>query len=70
VSLTIGLRSDGTVVAAGWNDYGQRGVGAWTDVTQVAAGMIHAIGLRSDGSVVAVGSNFNFQCNVGDWMLT
>jgi alpha-tubulin suppressor-like RCC1 family protein len=26
---TVGLRSDGTVVAAGTNDHGQCGVGAW-----------------------------------------
>jgi uncharacterized repeat protein (TIGR02543 family) len=67
---TLGLRSDGTVVAVGYNSYGQCNVSNWTDIIQVAAGMTHTIGLRSDGSVVAVGSNFNWQCNVGGWILT
>ena len=35
---TVGLRSDGTVVAVGWNDDGQCNVGSWAHITQVAAG--------------------------------
>jgi alpha-tubulin suppressor-like RCC1 family protein len=58
------------VVTAGWNGYGQRTVGDWSGIIQVAAGMIHTIGLRSDASVVAAGDNASGQCNVGDWMLT
>ena len=29
---TVGLRSDGTVVATGWNEYGQCNVSDWTDI--------------------------------------
>ena len=51
----MGLKSDGTVVAVGWNDYEQCNVGNWTDITRVDAGSYHTVGLRSDGTVVAAG---------------
>ncbi len=66
---TVGLKSDGTVVAVGRNDYGQCNVGGWTDITQVAAGSIHTVGLKGDGTVVSVGCNGGGQCNVGGWDL-
>ena len=62
---TVGLKSDGTVVAVGDNDYLQCDVGGWTDITQVAAGGSHTVGLKSDGTVVAVGRHNRGQCNVG-----
>jgi hypothetical protein len=64
---TVGLKSDGTVVAVGDNTYGQCNVGDWEDTTQVAAGHSHTVGLKSDGTAVAVGDNTYGQCNVGDW---
>jgi alpha-tubulin suppressor-like RCC1 family protein len=64
---TVGLKSDGTVVAVGDNDGGQCDVGDWTDIVQVAAGCDHTVGIRSDGTVVAVGDNFYGQCDVGGW---
>jgi uncharacterized repeat protein (TIGR02543 family) len=64
---TVGLTSDGTVVAVGYNNRGQCNVGGWTDITQVTAGWEHTVGLRSDGTAVAVGSNQHGQCNVGGW---
>ena len=66
-SHTVGLKSDGTVVAVGRNDKGQINVGGWTDIIQVAAGYLHTVGLKSDGTVVAVGRNDEGQCNVGNW---
>ena len=54
---TVGLKSDGTVVAVGMNGDGQCDVGNWTDIIQVAAGDDHTVGLKSDGTVVAVGDN-------------
>jgi len=65
---TVGLKSDGTVVAVGWNDFGQCEVGDWTDITQVAADRIHTVGLESDGTVVATGDNSYGQLDVGGWM--
>ena len=64
---TIGLRSDGTVVAAGWNKTGQCNVSDWQDIVAVCAGYSHTVGLRSDSTVVAVGRNDYGQCDVSDW---
>ena len=64
---TVGLKSDGTVVAVGNNGYGQCNVGGWTNITQVATGNCHTVGLKSDGTVVAVGCNAANQCAVGGW---
>jgi len=64
---TVGLKSDGTVVAVGWNDDGECEVGGWTNTTQVTAGSHHTVGLKSDGTVVAVGDNYDGQCDVGGW---
>jgi len=64
---TVGLNSNGTVVAVGNNTYGQRNVGNWTDITQVAAGYLHTVGLNSNGTVVAVGENTYGERNVGNW---
>ena len=50
--FTIGLKSDGTLIATGDNTYGQCNISAWTGIVQVAAGAIFTAGLKSDGSVV------------------
>jgi len=49
---TVGLKSDGTLVAVGRNDFGQLDVGSWTDIVQVVAGAVYTLGLKSDGSAV------------------
>ena len=64
---TVGLRTDGAVLAVGDNGYGQCDVGGWTNITQVATGYGHTVGLRVDGTVVAIGNNEAGQCMVGDW---
>ena len=64
---TVGLKSDGTVVAVGRNDHGQCNVGGWTDITQVVAGDYHTVGIKSKGTAVAVGGNDSGQCNVRGW---
>jgi hypothetical protein len=51
----VGLKTDGTVVAAGWNDYGQCDVGNWKDIIQVAVGGVHTVGLIARGTAVAAG---------------
>jgi cupin superfamily acireductone dioxygenase involved in methionine salvage len=55
VAHTVGLKSDGTVVAVGENAYGQCDVGNWTDIIEVTGGSYHTVGLKSDRTVVAVG---------------
>ena len=64
---TVGLRSDGTVVAVGSDEDGRCDVSSWTDIVAVAAGMNHTAGLKADGTVVAVGNNDYGQCDVSGW---
>lgn len=67
VGYAVGLRKDGTVVAAGSNKRGQCGVEGWHDIVSVASGGYHTVGLREDGTVVAVGNNEHGQCKVDGW---
>jgi len=64
---TVGLKFDGTVVAVGYNGWGQCEVGEWRDIVQVTAGSYHTVGLKANGTVLAVGWNDSGQCNVGNW---
>ena len=66
-SHTVGLKTDGTVVAVGYNGDGQCDVSGWTDIVAVAAGDSHTVGLKADGTVVAVGDNKWGQCDVSGW---
>lgn len=50
---TVGLRSDGKVVAVGDNEYNQCNVAEWEDIVAIAAGDWFTIGLHSDGSIEA-----------------
>lgn len=63
----VGLLSDGTVVAAGTNNYGECDVDAWNGIVDVAAGSTHTVALREDGTVVACGNNAYGQCEVSEW---
>ena len=64
---TIGLKMDGTVVSVGWNNYGQRNVGGWSDIAQVATGYYHTVGIKKNGDLVATGNNAHGQCDVTGW---
>ena len=64
---SVGLKSDGTVVATGDNDNGQCDVGAWSDIVAISAGSFHTVGLKSDGTVVATGDNYGGRCDVEAW---
>ena len=61
------LNANGTVVAAGNNDYGQCDVSDWADIVAISAGSFHTIGLKADGTVTAVGNNVYGECNVSEW---
>lgn len=56
---TVGLKSDGTVVAIGDNEYGQCDVNTWTDVIKVVAGDMHTVGLKADGTILVTGIDNN-----------
>lgn len=64
---SIGLKSDGTVVARGSHYDGQCNVEGWEDIVDIDAGYEHTVGLKSDGTVVATGNNVDGQCNVSEW---
>ena len=72
-SHTVGLESDGTVVAVGYGYAGGEGekqpweVDSWANITQVAGGGFYTVGLKTDGTVAAVGNNYDGQCDVGSW---
>ena len=63
------VRKDGTAVIdrPEKNEYGQKNVSGWENLTQLALSDSHTVGLREDGTVVAVGSNASGQCDVEDW---
>ena len=52
----LGLRKDGTVVAAGRGDYGECDVDSWTDVIKVRSVWRSSIGLKKDGTMVVAGN--------------
>src|SRR5439155_3456450 len=62
---SIALRSDGTVVAWGYNDYGQTNIPpGLSGVVTVAGGAYHSLALRGDGTVTAWGDHYNGQTTV------
>ena len=64
---SVGLRTDGRVLAAGDNSFGQCGVENWENMIAVACGLNHTLGLRTDGRVEAVGADTFSQCALGQW---
>jgi alpha-tubulin suppressor-like RCC1 family protein len=55
----VGLKSNGKVIAAGGNSWGQCNVDSWSNITQVAAGAVTTVGLKNDGTVVVATGPFN-----------
>ena len=53
---TVGLKSDGTVVAAGTNQKGECLVSDWTNVTAISAGYYRTIALTADRTFLSTGS--------------
>ena len=65
---TVGLKKDGTVVAAGdlhWTDWYD--VSTFSAVAAVSTSAWHTVALRHNGTVVAVGGGMDHQCDVEDW---
>ena len=66
----LGLRSDGTVVAAG-DDQPKCRVDSWTDIVAVSAGANYSLGLKADGTVVGAGYTSGLyyygELDVGSW---
>lgn len=66
-SHTVGLRKDGTVLAAGINCAVQCNAQNWSGITAIAAGDLHIVGLQKDGTVQGVGSNLYERLNIRNW---
>lgn len=64
---SVGVNSDGKVVAGGENNDGQCDVSGWRNVISVSAGKNYSIGLQENGSVIATGDNSYGQCNISSW---
>jgi hypothetical protein len=54
---SLALRSDGTIVGWGSNDFGQATPPAGNNYIAIAAGEWHSLALRSDGTIVGWGNN-------------
>jgi hypothetical protein len=61
---SVALRSDGSLVAWGENNYGVCDVPGGNDYIKVSAGNYHNVALKSDGSLVAWGRNLEGQCDL------
>jgi len=65
---TIGIKSDGTVIATeDWARIYDCDLSGWENIIAVAAGNQHLVGLKSNGTVVATGKNSAGQCNTSGW---
>ena len=54
---SLALKSDGTIVAWGNNDYGQADPCDGNDFVAIAAGWRHSLALKSDGTIIGWGYN-------------
>ena len=63
----IGLKRDGTVLATGYNFYGQCDVSSWSDVSSIKAYNSRSFGIKTDGTVVASGENTNGELDIEKW---
>ncbi|MGM9635369.1 MAG: RCC1 domain-containing protein [Candidatus Avispirillum sp.] len=68
-NFTVGLMSNGTVVAVGDSFFQKWGIDVsnWSDITAIATGKDYVLGLKADGTVVATGSNRTGGCDVSNW---
>jgi len=65
---TVGLQTDGRVVAVGSKKNGQCDTNYWHDIVALSAGYNHTVGLKATGTVVAIGDNEYGQCDTNGWL--
>src|SRR5215211_1972225 len=56
-NFNLALRSDGSLVGWGSNDFGQSTVPAGSNFVAIAAGRYHSLALKTDGSLVGWGQS-------------
>jgi alpha-tubulin suppressor-like RCC1 family protein len=64
--FAVGLKRDGTVVAAGDNQFGQCNVSEWKDVVYITTNSYSTLGLKSNGTLVFTGGPIK-SFNVSSW---
>ncbi len=64
---TVGLKSDGTVIAVGNNGNGRCDVCDWKDIIAVSAGTTYTVGVKSNGEVVTAGFAEWAKCDTTAW---
>ena len=57
-SHLVALKKDGTVLAAGDNQYGQCNVGEWKDIVRVEANSDSTVGYSSTGEIYVAGYSY------------
>jgi len=60
---SLALKSDGSIVGWGDDDYGQASPPSGTDFVAVAAGCYHSLALKADGSIVGWGDDYSGQAS-------
>ena len=53
--FVLGLKQDGTVLAAGIDGAAPPDVSGWTDITEISNGHAYCVGVKSDGTLVFAG---------------
>ena len=66
-SHTVGLKSNGTVIAVGKTPSEQSDISDWEDIVAVSTRGSHTVGLKLNGTVTAVGANDRGECKVFSW---
>ena len=64
---TVGLKDDGTAVAAGCSFYRKETLSQEKNIVAIAVGGTHTVILKRDGTVRAFGGNYDYQCNTTGW---
>lgn len=65
--VTLGIKNDGGVLAAGSNNFGQCRTGYWHNVLDVKTSGRHTVALLNCGRVDAVGCGERGECNTSEW---
>jgi tetratricopeptide (TPR) repeat protein len=63
---SVAIKSDGTVIAIGDNEYNQCNVDSWRNIVAISAGGYHTVGLKSNGTVVITGG-FGMSSPISYW---
>ncbi len=64
---TLGLKNDGTVVAAGTESFLQSDISKWTDIVDIGCASSHVVGLKADGTVIAAGDDSMLLKRLSGW---